>query len=144
MHWMRSVLRVSSRVCQSDDEQFVFKAIGMAIPSAETEDDALKMFDVLCGRAKVSELDGIVDFEDVSISSIVNTHWNRAESWCNWWTQERHLKLLCEATTDMSATVWDTTPFTTNAVESKNRLSVPSSKGKSLKKYILQHFKTPI
>ncbi|KAJ7389478.1 hypothetical protein OS493_031448 [Desmophyllum pertusum] len=29
----------------------------------------------------------------------------------------------------MCATVWETTPFTTNAVESKNRLSVPSSKG---------------
>ncbi|KAL9950738.1 hypothetical protein ACROYT_G043289 [Oculina patagonica] len=102
--------------------------LGRAIPLAETEEDILKMFDVLCGRAKVSELDGIVKFEDVSSSAIINTHWNKAECWCQWWTRERHLKLLCEATTDMTATVWDTTPFTTNAVESKNRLSVPSSK----------------
>ncbi|KAL9971616.1 hypothetical protein ACROYT_G017805 [Oculina patagonica] len=139
LHWMRSVLRVSSRVCQSEDEQFVFKAIGRAIPLAETEEDVLKMLDVLCGRAKVSELDGIVKFEDVSSSAIINTHWNRAECWCQWWMQERHLKLLCEATTDMNATVWDTTPFTTNAVESKNRLSVPSSKGSSNLLLQLEH-----
>lgn len=30
---------------------------------------------------------------------------------------------------DTCATVWDTTPFTTNAMESKNQLSVASRKG---------------
>ena len=126
---MRSVLRVASRVCQTDEEQIAYKVIGRAIPFAESEDDVLKMFDALCGRVTVSALDGIVQFEDISTTSIMNTHWSKAETWCQWWTQERHLKLLCEATADMSATVWETTPFTTNAVESKNRLSVPSSKG---------------
>ena len=82
----------------------------------ECKDDVLKMFDALCGRVTVSALDGIVQFEDISTTSIMNTHWSKAETWCQWWTQERHLKLLCEATADMSATVWETTPFTTNAV----------------------------
>ena len=38
--------------------------------------------DRLGGRAKESESDGIVDFKDVSSSSIINTHWKRADSWC--------------------------------------------------------------
>jgi hypothetical protein len=126
---MRSVLRVSSRVCLTDDEQCAFKAIGRAIPSAESEEVVHQMFDVLCGRAEVSELEGIVQFKD-GASSISNAHWKTAESWCQWWTQERHLKMMSEATAAMCSTVWETTPFTTNAVESHNRLSVPSSKGR--------------
>ncbi|KAL9973736.1 hypothetical protein ACROYT_G020230 [Oculina patagonica] len=51
VHWMRSVLRVTSRVCQSEDEQFLFKAIRRAIPLAETEEDVLK---IGCWKRNVS------------------------------------------------------------------------------------------
>ena len=77
---MRSVLRVASRVCQTDEEQIAYKVIGRAIPFEESEDDVLKMFDVLCGRVTVSALDGIVQFEDISTTSIMNTHWSKAET----------------------------------------------------------------
>ena len=130
------------RSCQSDAyvEQIVLQDHQQGV----SRRSLFKMFDVLCGRTKGSELDGIVDFQDVSSSSIINTNWNRAKSLCYYW------RTKC---TSDQATVWglnghecncDTTPFTPNTGESKNGLNVLCSKGKCPKKYILQLLKTPI
>lgn len=96
VHWMRSVLRVASRVCQTDNEQAsVFSKSWAELFLWQK----LKMMCLKCSTYYVEEpkcprwicLDGIVEFEDVASNSILNTHWNKAESWCQWWTQERHL-----------------------------------------------------
>eukprot|EP00112_Aurelia_sp_Birch-Aquarium-sp1_P014358 Seg3094.1 transcript_id=Seg3094.1/GoldUCD/mRNA.D3Y31 product="ATP-dependent DNA helicase RecQ" protein_id=Seg3094.1/GoldUCD/D3Y31 len=126
VHWMRSVLRIGSRVCKSEDELEVFKVIGKEIPEIEEAEVILKLFDILCGKVPLTELAEHVDCSAMPcLTTIDTTSWKGAESWSDWWVQQRHLKLLCGSLSDMDEEKWQLTPDTSNAVESHNRLCVP-------------------
>ena len=45
----------------------------------------------------------------------------KPKNWAQWWSQSTHLKMLCKSLSDMTDSVWDKCPSTTNAVERKNR-----------------------
>lgn len=123
---MRSVLRIGSRVCKSEDELEVFKVIGKEIPEIEEAEVILKLFDILCGKVPLTELAEHVDCSAMPcLTTIDTTSWKGAESWSDWWVQQRHLKLLCGSLSDMDEEKWQLTPDTSNAVESHNRLCVP-------------------
>ena len=55
MHWQRSVNRVTKLVCQSEEEQRVFKSLAKKIQDEDEKDNVYLIFDVLAGLKKVHE-----------------------------------------------------------------------------------------
>ena len=52
VHWQRSVNRVTKLVCQSEEEQRVFKSLAKKIQDEDEKDNVYLIFDVLCGLKK--------------------------------------------------------------------------------------------
>ena len=56
-----------------------------------------------------------------------------------WWTRTRHLQILTVAFNGMDKESWEFFPSSTNAVESHNRLSIPSHHGRASLMRQLEH-----
>ena len=50
VHWMRSVKKVTELVCQSRDEETIFKTLARNVEDATRKVDVMEIFDILCGR----------------------------------------------------------------------------------------------
>ena len=50
MHWKRSVNRVAKIVCQSKDEELIFKSLAGNIEGAKEKEEVIEIFEILSGR----------------------------------------------------------------------------------------------
>ena len=50
MHWKRSVNKVAKHVCQSRDEETIFKTIAGKIENAARKEEFMEIFDILSGK----------------------------------------------------------------------------------------------
>ena len=125
VHWQRSVNRVTKLVCQSEEEQRVFKSLAKKIQDEDEKDNVYLIFDVLAGLKKVHEAKKFIEAD--LYTDIDNHHWSRLKHWGKWWCRPNHLVMFTKAFKEMTEKDWEEGPSTTNPVESLNRQSVPDS-----------------
>ena len=130
VHWMRSVNKVAKLVCQSRDEETIFKTLARRVEDATKKEDVMEIFDILSGKKPLKNATPYVtenlkqfckENNDVS-----NDGWKKLKHWANWWTRSRHLQMFTKAYTSRDVDDWEETSNTTNPVESINRQSFKS------------------
>lgn len=50
VHWKRSVSRVAKIVCQSKDEELIFKSLAGNVEDAKEKEEVIEIFEILSGR----------------------------------------------------------------------------------------------
>ena len=128
VHWIRSFQRVSAKVAKLGNpekqkiEVEAFKLVAFAITKAKAMDQVLKLFQALCGREKLADMEHIVPGIEGHHINIVDgcSDWTSATNWVQWWTCLPHLRMLCPCFSYMDSSTWKMAPPTTNAVERKN------------------------
>lgn len=130
VHWKRSVNRVAKIVCQSRDEELVFKSLAGNVEDAKEKEEVIEIFEILSGRKSLLSAIRYVPEKLKQIcndpNEVSNAGWKRLKHWANWWTGPRHLHMFTKAFTSRDADDWDGTSNTTNPVESINRQSFKS------------------
>ena len=54
--------------------------------------------------------------------SPLNSHWEKARPWVEWYTRRCHLQMLCKEFSPLDDMDWSQCPKDTNAVEKKQRI----------------------
>ena len=102
VHWIRSFQRVSAKVAKLGNpekqkiEVEAFKLVAFAITKPKVIDQVLKLFQALCGREKLADVEHIVPGIEGHYIKIVDECSGRtsATNWVQWWTRLPHLKPL--------------------------------------------------
>ena len=130
VHWKRSVNRVAKIVCQSKDEELIFKSLAGNAEDAKEKEEVIEIFEIFSGRKSLLSAIRYVPEKLKQIcndpNEVSNAGWKRLKHWANWWTRPRHLHMFTKAFTSRDADDWDGTSNTTNPVESINRQSFKS------------------
>ena len=127
VHWLRSCQRVADRVSSSPNKQLerrVFLEICRKIKTLDSRVDVVACFELLCGVRSVSNLlQKLPSLCTIQEATIIDEqcNWSVAKHWAQWWTRATHLKMLSQIFSDMSSSVWNKCPSSTNAVERKNK-----------------------
>ena len=127
VHWLRSCQRVADRVSSSPNKQLerrVFLEICRKIKTLDSRVDVVACFESLCGVRSVSNLlQKLPSLCTIQEATIIDEqcNWSVAKHWAQWWTRATHLKMLSQIFSDMSSSVWNKCPSSTNAVERKNK-----------------------
>ena len=130
VHWMRSVNKVAKIVCQSRDEETIFKTLARKVEDATRKEDVMEIFEILSGKKELKNATSYVS-ENLKhlckeTNDVSNDGWKKLKHWANWWTRSRHLQMFTKAYTSRDVEDWEETLNTTNPVESINRQSFKS------------------
>ena len=130
VHWMRSVNKVAKLVCQSRDEETIFKTLARKVEDATRKEDVMEIFEILSGK---KDLKNAIPYVSENLkhlcketNDVSNDGWKKLKHWANWWTRSRHLQMFTKAYTSRDVEDWEETSNTTNPVESINRQSFKS------------------
>lgn len=129
VHWMRSANKVAKVVCQSRDEEAIFKILARKVEDVSSKDDVMVIFDILCGKKDLTTATPFVPDSLKHLcqnATIANDEWKKLKNWANWWTRLRHLQMFTKAYTSRDEEDWEETSNTNNPVESINRQSFKS------------------
>ena len=96
VHFTRSVKRVSERANKSNPlAHKVFTTIAYHIPDVSTEEDVLKLFDVLTGEKPLLEVLAICQLGSTTVQ-YADVHkpenWKPLKHWAEWWKRPSHLR----------------------------------------------------
>ena len=98
----------------------VFLEICGKIKSLDSQVDIVACFESLCGVRSVfnllQKLSSLCTTQEATIID-KECNWSAAKHWAQWWTRATHLKVLSQSFLDMSSSVWNKCPSSTNAVE---------------------------
>ena len=90
MHWKRSALKVSTRVCETSASLKVFKYLADKVTTCQAKQEVQAIFNVLSGDRPLSSVKNVLP-EDMKKEEIDNASWTKLQNWKKWWTREEHL-----------------------------------------------------
>ena len=93
VHWMRSVNKVSKLVCDTKEEELVFKALARNVEEAIRKEDVMEIFDILSGKKDLKNATPHVPKNLKHLcetSEASNNGWKKLKHWANWWARPRH------------------------------------------------------
>lgn len=90
VHWKRSALKVSTRVCETSASLKVFKYLADKVTTCQAKQEVQAIFNVLSRDLPLSSVKDVLP-EDMKKEEINNARWTKLQNWKKWWTREEHL-----------------------------------------------------